>query len=136
MHAMARRAIQASLLEDVRGSAIEKVVVVAFFVLVGAAGVRHLGSVTEKTLTCQGQAIQRADGTVACVGSAVGQGVPGPVAGVTNPEGPLASNAAACVGLQCLCFVAGTTVMTAAGLRAIETIERGTLVLSRDDDGA
>ena len=76
MHAMARRAIQASLLEDVRGSAIEKVVVVAFFVLVGAAGVRHLGSVTEKTLTCQGQAIQRADGTVACVGSAVGQGVP------------------------------------------------------------
>src|SRR5688572_14545944 len=89
-----------SLFEDVRGSAIEKVVLVALFLLAAAAGVRYLGAATEKTLTCQGQSIQRADGTVTCVGSTVGPAGPGPVAGVTNSVDPPAGNARPCVGLQ------------------------------------
>ena len=44
--------------------------------------------------------------------------------------------AEACAGGRCLkgsCFVAGTAVLTAAGVRAIESLEAGDLVVSRGE---
>ncbi len=56
----------------------------------------------------------------------------------SSSDGPGANDGAGCTGLQCApgsgnCFVAGTPVETPDGLRAIEELKAGDLVLSRDE---
>ncbi|HEY0711176.1 MAG TPA: polymorphic toxin-type HINT domain-containing protein [Polyangia bacterium] len=105
------------VLGDRRGSAvIDKIVIIGLFVFGIVCGVRWLSLSSNVALDCQGQTV-----------TAVGTG-----SGVSPCKGRDQLESAAASGNLKMCFVAGTPVMTKAGLRPIETLEPGALVLSRD----
>ncbi|MEA2696453.1 MAG: large repetitive protein [Myxococcales bacterium] len=106
------------LFHDQRGGTIEKIMVVALFVFGAAFGVRQLGRSTKNAIQCQAGEIA----VVSTAGNATCR--------------PAAESTPLCNGLTCMCFVAGTPVVTSAGPQAIETIQPGTLVLARDQFGA
>ncbi|HEY0713451.1 MAG TPA: polymorphic toxin-type HINT domain-containing protein, partial [Polyangia bacterium] len=125
---MQPRSHAARLLRDVRGGTIELIIIVGLFVFGIVVGVRHLASGTNVALQCHGARIQNPDGSFSCGG---GGALPnGSTATGSNPQTP-----APCRGGFCMCFVAGTPVLTATGLQAIETIAPGTLVFTRGQEG-
>ncbi|HEY0712575.1 MAG TPA: polymorphic toxin-type HINT domain-containing protein, partial [Polyangia bacterium] len=111
------------LIGDVRGGTIEWIILIGVFALALVGGVRYLSRGTNTTLTAQGACV--ANGGVGCDSN----GAPNAQTNVPPRPGPIR----ACTAQGCMCFVAGTLVVTRDGLQPIETIEPGTEVLSRHD---
>ncbi|HEY0709190.1 MAG TPA: polymorphic toxin-type HINT domain-containing protein, partial [Polyangia bacterium] len=122
---MKQRKPSRSLLRDVRGGTIELIIVIGLFVFAIVMGVRHLAGSTNAALECQGVQILNPDGTRTCGKGPIGNG--------SNPTALAGQTPPACRGGFCMCFVAGTPVMTATGLQPIEAIPYGTLVLTRGE---
>jgi hypothetical protein len=115
-------------LTDERGvTVIEGIIILAVFVFAVVGGIRLLSGGTNETLACQGEKILNVNGTSSC-----GNGG-GHQSNIANPAPRPAPPR--CDGISCMCFVAGTKVVTIDGLRSIEEVTAGTLVLSRSESG-
>ncbi|HEY0708246.1 MAG TPA: polymorphic toxin-type HINT domain-containing protein [Polyangia bacterium] len=115
---------------DSRGvTVIEKIIIVAVFVFAIVGGVRFLSGGTNQALVCHGQQLLNPNGTTTCVG---GGGAAGNDNITAPPKAPAPPR---CDGISCMCFVAGTKVVTIGGLVSIEEVTAGTLVLSRSEAG-
>jgi len=129
---------RAILRRDRRGlAAVEYALLLAAILFVVAAGFVALGRRVSKDVAVADVVVSGGNGSVTSTGGggapggggASGDGDNGTVASVFNS--PMSD----CAGGVCTgpgnCFVAGTQVVTPAGLRAIETLKSGDLVLSR-----
>ncbi|HEY0706183.1 MAG TPA: polymorphic toxin-type HINT domain-containing protein [Polyangia bacterium] len=121
------------LRRDVRGAGVvEKLIIVGLFALAIVGGVSALSGGSDVALTRY----------AGCVGSGRFDCRPGTVNGANASPAtadvsgkPKPQVRPACDGPACMCFVAGTLVITATGAQAIETIAPGTMVLARDEAG-
>jgi hypothetical protein len=114
---------RSGLFDQQRGSAgIEKIIIIGVFVFGIVCGLRAFAFRTDGSLRCHGRNALNPDNPVACVDA-------------DAAEKPRNTPPPKCTGANCMCFVAGTLVVTRDGLQPIETIVPGTLVLSRPEDG-
>ncbi|HEY0709362.1 MAG TPA: polymorphic toxin-type HINT domain-containing protein, partial [Polyangia bacterium] len=125
-----------SLLSNVRGSVVDKIIVIAVFVFAIVGGVRFLSQSANQTLDCQGQLVLNPQSGVSTCRPAGGSTTaPSPGGNSTDLPGAPDPPKKTCDGPYCMCFVAGTLVMTADGHQPIETLTPGTLVLAREENG-
>ncbi|HEY0710930.1 MAG TPA: polymorphic toxin-type HINT domain-containing protein [Polyangia bacterium] len=121
------------LFGDARGSAvIEKVIIIGVLLFGVWRGVLAVSSGSTAALDRHAQCVgsNRFD----CGSSATPSAGSGSLAETEAPP-PSTRPKPVCDGITCMCFVAGTLVVTREGPRAIETIEPGTFVLSRPEEG-
>ncbi|HEY0714271.1 MAG TPA: Hint domain-containing protein, partial [Polyangia bacterium] len=140
MRAPSRRCCRRNLLSDVRGTAIERIIIIGAFVFAVVGGVAQLSRSSNTTLRCQGSALANGFATndPSCPGGGAAPAEPGaggPVAVGDSGGGTDPLRQPLCDGITCQCFVAGTPVLTEHGLRAIESITPGTRVWARAEHG-
>jgi Flp pilus assembly pilin Flp len=138
------------LARDERGATlVEYIVIVGLVALCGSAAFKSFGRVLLGAGRADGQTVacipggEGSDDSGNCGSGSGASGAGGPSSGGSGPV-PAAAGAGGAGGGSCLgglctspgnCFVAGTPVLTPHGAVAIETLQEGDLVVSRDEAG-